>query len=145
MWIRPENTLLLVDPDAFVRRCLSSALAQAGYKVLQAADGPEALELLRQHPRVRLVISEVLLPTAAASGFLRDLRRLRRDLPVLFTSGVAPRMLMQPLPQREILAKPFSPELLVERVARQLRGSASATPSGRLRPPAGARSSVSRV
>jgi len=122
MWIRPDNTLLLVEPDSFIRRCLVSALQQAGYRVLQAGDGPEALHLVRQNPRIRLVISEVLLPSAPATSFLRELRRLRRDLPVLFTSGINPRMLTQPLPGRDILNKPFSPDALVERVGRQLRG-----------------------
>lgn len=124
MWIRPENTLLLVEPDTFIRRCLVGALQQAGYRVLQAADGPEALEIVRQHPRLRMVISEVLLPSSPASGFLRELRRLRRDVPVLFTSSVQPKLLTQELPQRDIMAKPFSPAALVERVGRQLAGQA---------------------
>ncbi len=122
MWIRPDNTLLLVEPDSFIRRCLVGALQQAGYRVLQASDGPEALQLIRQNPRIRMVISEVLLPSSPATSFLRELRRVRRDLPVLFTAGVNPRLLTQPLPQRDILTKPFSPDMLVERVGRQLRG-----------------------
>ncbi|MBS2034721.1 response regulator [bacterium] len=126
MWIRPDNTLLLVEPDSFIRRCLVGALQQAGYRVLQASDGPEALQLIRQNPRVRMVISEVLLPSSPATSFLRELRRLRRDLPVLFTTGVNPRLLTQPLPQRDILNKPFSPDMLVERVGRQLRGQGPA-------------------
>jgi DNA-binding response OmpR family regulator len=133
MWIRPDNTLLLVEPDSFIRRCLVSALQQAGYRVLQASDGPEALQLLRQNPRIRLVVSEVLLPSAPATGFLRELRRLRRDLPVLFTSGIHPRLLNQPLPQRDILNKPFSPDVLVERVGRQLRGQAP--PAAKMKAP----------
>ena len=126
MWIRPDNTLLLVEPDTFIRRCLVSALQQAGYRVLQASDGPEALQLVRQNPRIRMVISEVLLPSSPATSFLRELRRVRRDLPVLFTTGINPRMLTQPLPQRDILSKPFSPDMLVERVGRQLRGQGPA-------------------
>ena len=128
MWIRPENTLLLVEPDSFIRRCLVSALQQAGYRVLQASDGPEALHLLRQNPRTRLVISEVLLPSSPAENFLRELRKMRRDVPVLFTSGINPRLLNQVLPQRNILNKPFSPDSLVERVGRLLRGQ-TPTPS----------------
>ena len=132
MWIRPDNTLLLVEPDLFVRRYLVSALQQAGYRVISAGDGPEALQQIRQHPRLRMVISEVLLPTSPAASFLRDLRRIRRDLPVLFTSAVNPRLLTQPLPQRDILTKPFSPDVLVERVGRQLRGQPIAS---KLAPP----------
>ena len=133
MWIRPENTVLLVEPDTFMRRCLTSALQQAGYRVLQTGDGPEALQLVRNNPRIRMVISEVLLPNSPDKSFLRDLRKLRRDLPVLFTSGIQPQLLNQSLPQRDILAKPFSPEALVERVGRQLRGPAPN--QGKLRPP----------
>lgn len=139
MWIRPDNTLLLVEPDAFVRRCLVAALQQAGYRLLQASDGPEALEVVRQNPRLRMVISEVLLPSAPASSFLRELRKVRRDIPVLFTSGVHPGLLSQSLPQRDILAKPFSPAALVERVGRQLGGKPvyaaklRPSPAGRMR------------
>lgn len=126
MWIRPDNTLLLVEPDSFIRRCLVGALQQAGYRVLQASDGPEALQVIRQNPRIRMVISEVLLPSSPATSFLRELRRVRRDLPVLFTSGINARLLNQPLPHRDILNKPFSPDMLVERVGRQLRGQSPA-------------------
>lgn len=126
MWIRPDNTLLLVEPDSFIRRCLVGALQQAGYRVLQASDGPEALQVIRQNPRIRMVISEVLLPSSPATSFLRELRRVRRDLPVLFTTGINPRLLTQPLPHRDILSKPFSPDMLVERVGRQLRGQGPA-------------------
>lgn len=121
MWIRPENTLLLVEPDSFVRRCLAGALEKAGYRVLQASDSQEALRLVRQNAKIRLVISEVLLPSSPASAFVKDLRRLRRDLPLLFTSSVHPSLLNQSLPRRDILHKPFSPDRLVERVGRQLK------------------------
>lgn len=134
MWIRPENTLLLVEPDSFIRRCLVAALQQAGHRVLQAGDGPEALQLVKQHPRIRLVISEVLLPSAPATSFLRELRRVRRDLPVLFTSGINPNLLNQSLPGKEILNKPFSPDALVERVGRQLRGQRQ-TPGPQVKTP----------
>lgn len=134
MWIRPENTILLVEPDTFIRRSLTTALQQAGYRVLQTGDGPEALQLVRNNPRIRIVISEVLLPNSPVNSFLRDLRKLRRDLPVLFTSGVHPSLLNQSLPQRDILTKPLNPEALVERVSRQLRGPAP-SPSKQLRPP----------
>ncbi len=136
MWIRPDNTLLLVEPDTFIRRYLSNSLQQAGYRVLQAGDGPEALQLIRQNPKVRLVISEVLLPSTPATSFLRELRKMRRDLPVLFTSAVHPNLLNQPLPHRDILAKPFSPDALIERVGRQLRGQAPSKLGGNLRPTA---------
>jgi len=125
MWIRPDNTLLLVEPDTFFGACLVGALQQAGSRALQPSDGPEALQVIRQNPRIRMVISEVLLPSSSATSFLRELRRVRRDLPVLFTSGINPRMLTQPLPHRDILSKPFSPDMLVERVGRQLRGQAT--------------------
>lgn len=134
MWIRAEHTILLIEPDTFVRRHLTSTLQQAGYRVLQAGDGPEALQLVRQNPRIRLVISEVLLPSCPAASFLRDLRRLRRDLPVLYTSGISPRLLNQPLPHRDILAKPFAAEVLVERVGRQLRGQVQSRLGANLRP-----------
>jgi len=122
MWIRPETTILLVEPDSFVRRCLAGGLREAGYRVLQAGDSQEALQLVRQNARIRLVVSEVLLPTSPASVFLKDLRRLRRDVPILFTSGVEPKLLNQSLPRRDILHKPFSLNTLVERIGRQLRG-----------------------
>lgn len=134
MWIRPDNAILVVEPDSFIRRYLVNSLQQAGYKVLQASDGPEALQLVKQNPRVRLVVSEVLLPTSPVASFLRELRRIRRDLPVLFTSGIHPRLITQPLPTRDILTKPFSAESLVERVGRQLRGQTSPSLGGKVRP-----------
>ena len=108
------QTILVVDDEAVARRFLKRALAQAGYEVMLANDGEEALELLRSTGRkVALVVTDLVMPGMGGHAFAVEVSTLHSPPPVLYISAYES-------PQGEMakrfLQKPFSPEALVEAV-----------------------------
>jgi DNA-binding response OmpR family regulator len=125
-------TILVVDDEPALRRLLRTALERAGYGVLEAADGPQAL-LLARTEEPGLILLDVALP--GLSG-LEVCRRLRAEpatkrTPVLLISGVLPPNDAAKLAEAGgsgWLMKPFTPATLLERVEALLAartGSAS--------------------
>jgi DNA-binding NtrC family response regulator len=115
-------TVLLVDDEDGVREYVRRALELAGYRVLDAASADAAERLFRADPgRVGLLLTDVIMPGRCGTELARDLRTLRPDLPVLFTSGYVYGPL--PLPDgAELLEKPFAPDALAAAVRRALAG-----------------------
>jgi CheY-like chemotaxis protein len=114
-----ETTILVVDDHDQVRLMVVRALREAGYRVLEAADGAAALDLLRRQADIRLVVTDVVMPRM--SGFeLADQIRSRRGPPapaLLFMSAHGLNRSELPAP---ILEKPFSQDLLRSEVRRLL-------------------------
>jgi len=82
------ETILLVDDEVAVRRIGRALLSKLGYEVLEAADGIEALELLRtQGERIRLVLLDITMPKITGKETFSRLREMRAELPVLICSG----------------------------------------------------------
>lgn len=57
-------TILLIDDEAVIRLSTAAMLEDAGYGVLEAADGSEALALLSSHPEISVVLTDVQMPGA---------------------------------------------------------------------------------
>ncbi len=78
--------VLVVDPDASIRRDVRAACEQDGYQVIEADAGAEALRQLEQtHPNV--VLLEVTLPDGAGFDFCRELRKIDAGVPVIMMSS----------------------------------------------------------
>jgi PAS domain S-box-containing protein len=85
-----NETILVVEDQAQLRRATVYTLERAGYRVLSAADGIEALHLLRQHPEpIHLVFSDLVMARLGGRGLYQIDRREGRTTPFLFTSGYA--------------------------------------------------------
>ncbi|HSM80053.1 MAG TPA: ATP-binding protein [Nodosilinea sp.] len=83
-----SELILLVEDDESVRRYAQAQLAELGYRVLEAATGPAALALVRQHPDIDLLFTDVVMPGGMSGHDLaRQARQLRPGLRVLYTSG----------------------------------------------------------
>jgi CheY-like chemotaxis protein len=108
--------ILLVDDNEQLREIMARALDEAGYIVLQATDGPEALDVLAVGPQIQLLITDIAMPrmngVQLASHFMAA-----SHVPVLFISGNPHEPAELPGP---ILQKPFTPEILVATVKRLL-------------------------
>jgi len=111
-------SVLVVEDNDDVRELAESVLGMAGYAVLAAASGEQALDLLREGVRVDLLFTDVIMPGGMNGLQLVDeARRLRPRLPVLVTTGY-----MDELPGRgqgqrlNVLAKPYKHGDLLERV-----------------------------
>ncbi|MBI5066849.1 MAG: response regulator [Deltaproteobacteria bacterium] len=83
------ETILLVEDEPRVRSTTAQVLRRAGYTVLEAVDGEEALEVAARAPRLDLVVSDLVMPRLGGIPMAVLLRAQRGDVPVLFLSGYA--------------------------------------------------------
>ncbi len=118
----PGGIVLLADDDEEVRITGRRMLEKAGFKVILAHDGQEALALFSSlGPAVTLVILDSVMPGIGGVEVARRLRENRPGLPVLFTSGVGEDELQGDGPAGAVfLPKPFDMENLLRLVTQAL-------------------------
>jgi two-component system, cell cycle sensor histidine kinase and response regulator CckA len=107
-----RETILLVEDEEMVRRAGRRILEKHGYTVLQAADGAEALDLLRARGNeIALVVSDVVMPRMGGRELHASLRDEGFRMPFLFTSGYTDRMSSDTValdPSVPVLPKPWT-------------------------------------
>jgi|GEM_PF-351947 len=112
--------LLVVDDAISLRQTLSLTLQKHGYQVIQAQDGVEALEKLRQHPEISLVVSDLEMPRMNGFEFLTNIRTTpnAKTPVVVLTSRSAEkhRQLAQELGAGAYLTKPYLEHDLINTV-----------------------------
>ncbi|NRP85286.1 Blue-light-activated protein [Ensifer adhaerens] len=87
---RGFERILVVEDDERVRRVTVSRLLDAGYRVIEATNGTEALALFQENPDIALLFTDVVMPGGMAGDELaHKVRTLRPEIKVLFTSGYA--------------------------------------------------------
>jgi two-component system cell cycle sensor histidine kinase/response regulator CckA len=120
------GTVLLVEDEEAVRAFAARALASRGYTVLEAASGIDALKSIDEHGgRVDLVVSDVVMPEMDGPTLLKELRRRRSEVKVIFVSGYAEEAFRKNLPEGEkfvFLPKPFTLKELVAAVKETMAG-----------------------
>jgi CheY-like chemotaxis protein len=102
---------MVIDDDALVRETVAEVLEDLCDHVYRASDGVEGLEVLRQHPDISVVVTDIAMPRLDGIAFASQARRLQPELKVLFLSG-----LQRPPVTEEFLAKPFPARALVSAV-----------------------------
>ena len=99
-------------------------LTLLGYRVLEAAHGAEALEIVRaEHRAIDLLLTDVLMPEMNGVTLARDVRSLRPDIRVLYMSGYTADVLQSPPSgQREaqLVQKPFARETMARAIRQAL-------------------------
>jgi two-component system, cell cycle sensor histidine kinase and response regulator CckA len=111
-----RETVLIVEDDDQLRRSAKRILEEAGYQVVTAADGLEALEALRQTVGVQLVFSDLVMPRLGGRALYDAARREGRTTPFLFASGYSdPDRAAGLDPSVPLLHKPWTgPDLLAK-------------------------------
>ena len=113
-----------MEDEEAVRAFAGRALTARGYTVLEAALGPEALDLINgMKEPLDLVISDVVMPGMDGPTLLRELRRKQPKLKIIFVSGYAEDAFERHLPADEdfsFLPKPFSLKELATTVKQTL-------------------------
>lgn len=114
------HTILVVDDEADVRAFLTAILAKEGYETVTAANGREALEIVRRSPP-DLVILDLQMPQQTGTDFYRRLSQDRElsTIPIIVVSGLAGRHLAVSKPVA-VFDKPIDPEEFAATVARAL-------------------------
>ena len=115
-----RSTLLLVDDDEMLRRALARTLDYAGFRVLQAPDGAQAITIVRRLAgRIALVITDTNMPVMNGFDLARAMRPVCSSVPILFMTGGLPQT-STGISLREageqLLLKPFGPDVLLEAV-----------------------------
>ena len=119
------ETILVVEDETTLRRLLCFLLERQGYKVYEARDGAEAVEIFRQQTSaIHLVVSDITMPRMGGIELKRKATALRPDVKFLFMSGDSEEVIEQVQTVAQtcaFLEKPFLPQDLVSKVQGLLR------------------------
>jgi CheY-like chemotaxis protein len=99
--------VLVVDDDSDVREYATAVLTDAGYFVMEAAGGAEALFLLGQVPEIGLMFTDIVMPSMDGFALVRRAKRAYPDLRILYATGYADRLQMPTERYGQVLAKPY--------------------------------------
>lgn len=121
---RGRETVLVVEDDVLIRKACVRALSTSGYAVLDAEDGFDALRLCEHfHGQIDLLIADIVMPNLGGKELAQRLAARYPAMKVLFMSGYTDNAIVHNGvldASVEFLEKPFSPERLLEHVARML-------------------------
>jgi signal transduction histidine kinase len=118
-----SETILVVEDHAGLREYSTSVLRELGYRVLEAAEGGEALELLGAHLDVQLLFTDVVLPGLNGRQLADQALLIRPSLKVLFTTGYTRNAIVhngQLDKGVELISKPFTFAALAAKVRQVL-------------------------
>ncbi len=126
-----SETVLLVEDEDMVRKVVRRTLVGQGYKVIEAANGTEALALALEDPaRISLVLTDVMMPAMGGPELARRLWAKFPDLKIIFLSGYAPDSMSAESavpPGAILIEKPFAIEKLMSIVREVLDGKGIGT------------------
>lgn len=114
--------ILVVDDEPLLVRILQHLLTRAGFAVVIALDGREALQRV-QEQHFHLVLSDVMMPMMDGAEFVKQLQALPDPPPVVFLTGYGESSdpELRALGARDVLGKPVTPDLLLDVIARHAR------------------------
>ena len=124
------HLVLVVDDDRGIRLYIKTILLRAGFQVLEAADGLDALEVFRVWGgRIDLVITDIRMPRMTGTDLAISLRSDRPAIPLIFVSGEpTPVDLIDPKTGVFFIEKPFAPKVLLEAASRFLNWPLAGAP-----------------
>lgn len=123
--------ILVVDDERRMRKLVHDFLAKAGYKILEAEDGAQALDVFWANNDIALVILDVMMPKLDGYEVLKEIRSYSKVPVVMLTARGEEHDELKgfELGVDEYISKPFSPKILVARVQALLRRNAGASGS----------------
>ncbi|MGJ0512242.1 CHASE3 domain-containing protein [Methylocystis sp.] len=112
---RPEELVLIVEDDDTARRVTAQGVRELGYSVLEAANGREAIDIIRRRADIALMVTDVVMPDMDGARLAREAVFRRHSLRVLFITGYTRHAIVHNgvLDQDvKLLTKPFTLEQL---------------------------------
>lgn len=115
--------ILVVDDESRMRKLVKDFLQKSNYKVIEAEDGSQALDIFFANPGIALVILDVMMPKLDGWQVCREIRDFSKVPIIMLTAKSDERDELQGfgLGVDEYITKPFSPKILVARVEAILR------------------------
>jgi two-component system, cell cycle sensor histidine kinase and response regulator CckA len=118
--------VLLVEDEDVVRNFAARALSRQGYEVLEAGTGVEALDVMeREKGRIDIIVSDVIMPEMDGPTMLKEMRKTKPDIKIIFVSGYPDDAFKRTLDDNEtyaFLPKPFTLPQLAAKVKEELGG-----------------------
>jgi len=140
---RGQGTVLVVDDEKIIRDLASRMIEQAGFGVLTARDGEEAIRIYELHKKeITCVLLDLTMPKMNGEETFRELRRISPDIPVVLSSGYSPIGVTErlaPLGLAGFLQKPYQFDKMVAilREATSRGNAESKCPSSAMQPVVG--------
>lgn len=120
------KSVLIVDDNELVRNLIETILKDAGFDVLTAASGIEAIELVSRHRhKIACVLQDLSMPLMQGEQVVSELHELEPDLPIIVLSvddAAYSASRLSGLRIAGYIQKPFDPNLLVTKVSDVIRG-----------------------
>ena len=115
--------ILVVDDESRMRKLVRDFLERAGFQVLEAGDGEEAMDIFYQEKDIALIILDVMMPKMDGWEVCREIRKESKVPIIMLTARGEERDELNgfELGVDEYISKPFSPKILVARVNALLR------------------------
>jgi len=85
----PKAKILLAEDEAMLRLMATNTLEECGFQVLAAPDGADALEMLKDHSEIALLISDIRMPRMDGYALVAAGLEIRPELKVIFMTGYA--------------------------------------------------------
>ncbi|WP_205340303.1 response regulator [Denitrificimonas caeni] len=119
--------ILVVDDDLLAGEMTTAVLEDLGYKVFQAENAVEAMEVLNQQPDIELIVSDLNMPMISGIEFYRELKEQGSKLPFILLTGDEPEKILAEEPGLDAcVMKDFS---MQESLPAAIRTVMSASPS----------------
>lgn len=125
-----ELKILVVDDESRMRKLVKDFLTRAGYQVLEAQDGEEAVDTFYSTKGINLLVLDVMMPKMDGWEVVKEIRKVSKVPIIMLTAKDQEQdeLLGFELGVDEYISKPFSPKILVARVNAILkRGRAAAS------------------
>ena len=118
-----EIAVLVVDDEEEIRNLIEIYLKNEGYNVLLAEDGISAMNIIKEHPEIKLIILDIMLPDIDGINICKSIRKFS-DIPIIMLSAKGEdndKILGILSGSDDYMSKPFNPLELMVRVKAQLR------------------------
>ena len=126
--------ILVVDDESRMRKLVKDFLEKKNFHVLEAGDGEEAMDIFYEEKDIALLILDVMMPKMDGWETLKEIRKFSQVPVIMLTAKADERDELQgfDLGVDEYITKPFSPKILVARVAAILRRTTDAASDEKL-------------
>jgi hypothetical protein len=131
------ETILVVDDEESMLDLARELLQEQGYRVLNAGNGRQAVEVFRNHGGpIALVLLDLMMPEMDGQRTLLELRKIDPQVPAIFCTGFMPDDVVRnlsPKDRKRIVQKPFDPRVLFTMIRQLVDESATEKEAARVR------------
>jgi len=120
---RGTETILLAEDEESIRKLIKDILEEFGYRVIDAADGEEAVSrFMENKEKIKLLLLDVIMPKMNAIGVYEVIKKIRPDIKLLMISGYSADFISKKGAHGgiNIISKPISPMMLLEKIREEL-------------------------